>query len=495
MDKDAMQGAAGSARRRWLALIPLGLGTLIVVLDGTVLNVSLPSIRKDLGFDEGSLTWVVNAYTLAYGSLLLISGRLGDIFGPRRLFLVGVALFTVASLACGVASTKALLLLGRALQGVGGSVMAAVSLALATTLFSGTAERARSIAILGFVSVAGGSIGLVIGGIVTSVLGWHWVFLINGPIGVLVYTSCVSLLPVTSAPPKSLRIDIWGAVTITASLIAALYAVEDAGAVRFVSVRTFGLLGLSLLLLAAFLIIEARTPVPLMPLQILKKRNLAVANIVCVLSSAGALACSYLSTLYMGGVLGYGPLHISLIFLPATLIGAIFSLGLAAKLVAGIGIRWSVGAGLLLGAIGLALFAAATANGATAQELLGCLILVGVGAGVASTALSVAVLSDVAIDQVGLASGIINTTALVGGAIGLAVLAGVASSHASHMLASGATNGAAIASGYRIAFALSAGCVFLAALVGAALLRTRARDSQEPAPAAVVTVEGHREPV
>lgn len=475
-------------RRRWLALIPLGLGTLIVVLDGTVLSVSLPSIRKDLGFDESSLTWVVNAYMLAYGSLLLLSGRLGDIYGPRKLFLCGVSLFTVASLICGFASTQALLILGRALQGFGGSVMTAVSLALAMSMFSAIGERARVIAILGFVGVAGGSIGVVLGGIVTSVLGWHWVFLINGPIGVLVSALCFSLLPVANTSLKTQRVDIWGAVTITASLGTALYAVASAGEANFLSARTLGLLACSLVLLAAFLIIEVRVPMPLMPLDVLKNRSLAVATIICGLSSLGALSWSYMSTLYMGGLLGYSPLRISLVFLPASIVGAVFSLGLSAKLISGLGVRWSVGGGLLLGTMGLLLFAGAIANGATAKELLLCMILVGIGGSVASNALSVAIMSDVPMSEVGLASGIINTVSLMAGTIGLAIFARVAGSHASHLLASGASNGAAMAGGYRIAFVANAACAFLAAIAGAALLRTRLQDANEAVPAGVATV-------
>ncbi len=488
MHKDYTETAPMGSRRRLLALIALGLGTLLVVLDSTVLNVSLPSIRKDLGFDERSLTWAVNAYTLTYGGLLLLSGRLGDIFGPRRLLLSGVALFTVASLACGLASTKALLILGRLLQGIGGSVIVAVSPALAVHMFSGIGERATAIAVLGFVCVTGGSIGLVLGGIVTSALGWHWVFLMNGPVGVLVFLFCLALLPETSTPRERQRIDVWGAVTITASLIVVLYAASNAGGERLVSARTLGLLACSLVLAVAFLIIEARAPVPLMPRHVLKKRNLAVANIVCLLSSAGSLSCSYMLTLYMGGVLGYGPLRISLVFLPASIVGAAFALGLSAKLVSGLGLRGSVGGGLLLAAIGLALFAGATANGATAKELLLCMILVGIGGGVGSNALSVAVLDDVPIAEAGLASGIINTTSLMAGAIGLAILASLAGARTTHLLASGATNSVAMAGGYQVAFVASAACVFLAALMGAALLGTRAQGSDRPDPAGAATV-------
>lgn len=487
MHKDEVKPDSTGDWRRWLALIPLGLGTLIVALDSTVLNISLPSIRKDLGFDENSLTWVVNAYVLAYGSLLLLSGRLADIYGPRKLFRWGIVLFTIASLVCGVASTQTVLILGRLLQGIGGSVMTAVSLTLAVSLFSATAERTKAIATIGFVGVIGGSVGLVVGGVVTSMLGWHWVFLLNGPIGVLVYVACVALLPVTGAPSETQRVDIWGAVTVTASLLTALYTVSSAGRLGFITVRTLGLLGCSLVLLVAFLLIEMRVSVPLMPLHIFKKRSLVVANVVCVLSSAAAAPWSYLTTLYMGGVLGYGPLRISLVFLPSSIVGAVFALGLSAKLVSELGVRWSVGGGLLLGALGLVLFAVVTGTGATMQELLLCMILVGIGAGVGFNALSVAVLTDVPTSEAGLASGIVNTTSLMGGAIGLAILASVASSHTGGLLAAGAKNGAAMAGSYRIAFLAGAACVSVAALLGATFLRSKVPDGDRESSAVVQT--------
>lgn len=477
--EDETETASTGDRRRWLALIPLGLGTLIVVLDGTVLNVSLPSIRRDLGFDENSLTWVVNAYVLAYGSLLLLGGRLADIFSPRRLVLCGISFFTVASVLCGLAETKAQLILGRALQGLGGSVLAAATPALMMTMFSALGERSRVLAILGVVGIAGSTIGVVVGGLVTSALGWHWVFLINGPMGVLLYILCVSLVPVTNTALKAQRIDIWGAVTITTSLGTALYAVENGGEVHFFSARTLGLLGCSLALLAAFLIIETRVSEPLMPLHVWKKRIFAVANIICVLSSVGASSCGYMITLYMGGVLGYSPFRISLVFLPAGIVGAVFALGLSAKLISALGIRWSVSGGLLLGTLGLVLFAGAIANGATANGLLLCLILTAIGSSVAFNALSLAIMGDVPKSELGLASGVINTISLMAASIGLAIFVSVARSHASHLLASGASNGPAMGGGYQIAFVTNAVCVFLAALVAAALLRTKTPDGSE----------------
>ena len=477
--EDETEAVPTGDRRRWLALIPLGLGTLIVVLDGTVLNVSLPSIRRDLGFDEGSLTWVVNAYVLAYGSLLLLGGRLGDIFSPRRLVLCGISFFTVASVLCGLAETKAELILGRALQGLGGSVMAAASPALTMTLFSAVGERSRVLAILGVVGITGTTIGVVVGGLVTSALGWHWVFLINGPMGVLLYISCVSLIPVKKAAFKAQRIDIWGAATITASLATALYAVQNGGEVNFLSARTLGLLGCSLALLAAFVIIETRVSVPLMPLHVWKKRTFAVGNILCILSSLGGSSSGYMATLYMGGVLGYSPLRISLVFLPAGIVGAVFALGLSAKLISALGTRWSVSGGLLLGTLGLVLFSGAIANGATANGLLFCLILTAIGSSVAFNALSVAIIGEVPTSELGLASGVINTISLMAASMGLAIFANVARSHASHLLASGASNGPAMGGGYQIAFVTNAVCVFLAALVAAVFLRTNTPDGAE----------------
>jgi MFS family permease len=482
--EDETKTATTGDWRRWLALIPLGFGTLIVVIDGTVMNVSLPSIRRDLGFDESSLTWVVNAYVLPYGSLLLLGGRLADIFNPRRLVLCGIAFFTVASVFCGLAETKTQLILGRALQGLGGSVLAAATPALTMTMFSALGERSRVLAILGVVSIAGSTIGVVVGGLVTSALGWHWVFLINGPMGVLLYILCVLLVPGTNTALQARRIDIWGAVTITTSLGIALYAVENGGEVILFSVRTLGLLGCSLALLAVFLIIETRVSEPLMPLHVWKKRIFTVANIICVLSSLGGSSWGYMTTLYMGGVLGYSPFRISLLFLPAGIVGAVFSLSLSAKLISALGIRWSVSGGLLLGMLGQVLFAGAIAYVATASGLLPGLILTAIGSSVAFNALSVAIIGDVRTNELGLASGVINTISLMAASIGLAVFASVARSHSSHLLASGASNGTAMGGGYQIAFVINAVCVFLAALVGAALLRTKTADGSETIAAA-----------
>src|SRR5215208_7033722 len=270
-------------RTRWFALYVLCLGSLMIVLDVTVVNVALPSIREDLDFSETSLAWVVNAYLLTYGGFLLLGGRLGDLFGHRRLFLAGITLFTVASLACGLATTQWAPVVARSLQGIGGAVASAVALSLMMTLFTEPADRAKAMGIFGFVASGGGSIGVLLGGILTDVLDWHWIFLVNLPIGIAVFALTLVLIPAVRGEAAGGRLDVAGAVTVTLSLMLAVYAIVNGNDQGWTSARTLGVLGAAAVLLGVFLAIEARASAPLVPLGLFRLRNLAISNVVGVL--------------------------------------------------------------------------------------------------------------------------------------------------------------------------------------------------------------------
>ena len=321
------------SRTRWYALIVLCLGSLMIVLDTTIVNVALPSIRDDLDFSDTSLAWVVNAYLLTFGGFLLLGGRLGDLYGHRRLFLTGITLFTIASLACGIATSQEWLIVARAVQGVGGAVASAVSLSLMMTLFTEPADRAKAMGVFGFVASGGGSIGVLLGGILTDVLDWHWIFLVNLPIGVAVYLLSLRLLPGGGGQEGEGRLDVAGAVTVTTSLMLAVYAIVNGNQNGWTSGRTLGLLALAVALLALFLFIESRVTSPLMPLRVLRLRNVATANVVGVLWAASMFAWFFLSALYLQLVLGYSPLKVGLAFLPANIVMGALSVGVSAKLV------------------------------------------------------------------------------------------------------------------------------------------------------------------
>jgi EmrB/QacA subfamily drug resistance transporter len=458
-------------RTRWLALYVLCLGSLMIVLDVTIVNVALPSIRQDLGFSGTSLAWVVNAYLLTYGGFLLLGGRLGDLFGHRRLFLSGITLFTLASLACGLSTTQGFLIGARAVQGLGGAVASAVALSLMMNIFTEPAERAKAMGIFGFVASGGGSIGVLLGGILTDTINWHWIFLVNFPIGVLVVVLSLRLLPAAPGSAAAGRLDVAGAVTVTASLMLAVYAIVNGNQEGWTSGQTVGLLVAAAALLAVFLGIEARVRSPLVPLGLFRLRNVATANVVGVLWAAAMFAWFFLSALYLQLVLGYTPLQVGLSFLPANLIMGAFSIGLSAKLVMRFGIRPPLATGLLLAAVGLLLFTRAPVDGSFVVDVLPSMILLGVGAGMAFNPVLLAAMSDVAPEESGLASGIVNTSFMMGGALGLAVLASLAASRTDSLGRSGDSHLAALTGGYHVAFLVGAVFALSAALVGAALLR------------------------
>jgi EmrB/QacA subfamily drug resistance transporter len=466
-------------RRRWFALYVLCLASLMIVLDVTIVNVALPSIRQDLGFSETSLAWVVNAYLLTFGGFLLLGGRLGDLYGHRRLFLAGIGLFTAASLACGLATTQSFLVGARAVQGIGGAVASAVSLSLMMTIFTEPADRAKAMGVFGFVAAGGGSIGVLLGGILTDVLDWHWIFLVNFPVGILVYVLSLRLLPAARVPSAAARLDLAGAVTVTASLMLAVYAIVNGNQEGWTSGQTLGFLGGAAALLGLFLALEARVRSPLMPLGLFRLRNLATANVVGVLWAAAMFAWFFLSALYLQLVLGYSPLQVGLSFLPANLIMGAFSLGLSAKLVMRFGIRRPLGAGLALASIGLVLFTRAPVDGNFVVDVLPSMILLGFGAGLAFNPVLLAAMSDVEPSESGLASGIVNTSFMMGGALGLAVLASLAASRTDSLVRSGDGALVALTGGYHVAFLVGAAFALMAAAIGAAVLRTGQGEAEE----------------
>lgn len=474
-------------RKRWLALMVLCLGVLMIVLDTTIVNVALPSIRADLGFTETSLVWVVNAYMLTFGGFLLLGGRLGDLYGHRRLFLAGIVLFTLASLACGLAQGQTLLIIARAVQGLGGAVVTAVALSLIMNLFTEPAERAKAMGVYGFVCASGGSIGVLLGGLLTDTLSWHWIFLVNLPIGVAVYAFTLALLPAGRGPAHTGRLDVAGAIAITTALILAVYAVVNGNEAGWTSNQTIGLLATAALLLGAFLLIEARVRTPLMPLRLFGLRNLATANVVGVLWAAAMFAWFFISALYMQLVLGYTPMQVGLGFLPANLIMAALSLGLSARIVMRYGIRLPLAAGLILAAAGLALFARAPVQGSFMVDVLPGMLLLGLGAGVAFNPLLLAAMSDMDPGESGLASGVVNTAFMMGGALGLAVLASLAAARTGTLTAGGMNTQAALNGGYHIAFMVGAVFAAAAGLIGAAFMRTsmQAGETQAQAQSAV----------
>lgn len=453
-----------TARSRWLALYVLCLGDLMIVLDSSIVNVALPSIQEDLGFSQSALAWVVNAYLLTFGGFLLLSGRLGDLLGNRRVFLGGVVSFTVASVACGLAPSAGLLVVGRALQGLGGAAVSAVALSLIVGLFSDPGERAKAMGVFGFVMSGGGAVGVLLGGVLTGLFSWHWIFLVNVPIGVAVWVAARRVLPADEAVERRGRIDALGAVLVTAALMTSVYGI--------VSSR-WALLGVSAVLLAAFVLREARTSDPLVPLRLFRKRNIVVSQVVGVLWAAAMFAWFFLAALYLQQVLGYGALEVGLAFIPTSVVMAWCSLRVSDRLVMRFGIRPPLVVGLSLAAASLALFSRAPVDGTFAVDVLPSMLLLGAGAGIAFNPVLLAAMGDVEPHESGLASGVVNTSFMMGGALGLAILVSISTARTSTLADAGAAPLEALNGGFQLAFAAGAVFAAVAALVGGLLLRPK----------------------
>ena len=463
---------------RWLALALLCAGDLMIVLDVTVVNVALPTIRGDLGFSEAGLAWVVNAYMVTFGGFLLLGGRLGDLYGPRRMFLAGVALFALASLGCGLAPTQGALVAARAIQGCGGAVVSAVALSLIVTLFQETDERAKAMGVFGFVSAAGGSIGVLLGGVLTQTLSWHWIFLVNVPIGLAVILASWRLLPADERPATRASLDVAGAITVTLAMLLAVYAIVGGNEAGWLSPRTLGLLASSVALALAFLAIEARVAAPLVPLSLLTHRGLAIANTIGMLWSASMFAAFFLSGLYLQLVLRYTPLEVGLAFLPANVLMAAFSLGLSARIVMRWGNRGPIVVGMAMITISLLLLARAPTEASFVVDVLPAFVLQGLGAGIALNPLLMAAMGEVGPDESGLASGLVNTAFMLGGALGLAILASLAAAQTAALAGTGLAVAEALNAGYHAAFLAGGGFALVATLVGLSITARSAKAAE-----------------
>jgi EmrB/QacA subfamily drug resistance transporter len=456
---------------RWLALHTLCLGNLMIVLDTNIVNVALPAIQGDLGFTPTALAWVVNAYMLTYGGFLLLGGRLGDILGNRRVFLSAVVAFTVASIGCGLSPSSGLLVAGRAVQGLGGAAVSAVALALIMGLFDDAAERAKAMAVYGFVMSGGGAIGVLLGGVLTGFLTWHWVFLVNVPIGVVVWLLGSRVLPRRSAARSTTRLDVVGAVLVTGALVLLVYGVVSGRA---------GLpwVGGGLGLLAVFVVWEAHTGHPLVPLRLFRLRNLVVAQVVGALWAGAMFATFFLSSLYLQHVLAYDALSVGLAFLPTSVVMAVCSLRWSDKLVIRFGPKPPLVAGLALVALGLGLLARVPADCGYLVDVLPAMLLTGVGAGIALNPVLIVAMSDVDPSEAGLASGLANTSFSMGGALGLAVLASLATWRSDALAGSGVAHSEALTSGFQLAFGAGAVFALAAAVLGGLLLRPAVAPAQ-----------------
>jgi len=464
---------------RWRALVVLCAGMLMIILDQTIVNVALPSIQRDLGFSQSSLAWVVNAYLIAFGGLLLLAGRLGDLIGRKRLFLAGMVLFTAASLVCGVSGSQAMLIVARFVQGVGGATASAVILGMIVTMFPQPREQAKAIGIYSFVASAGASIGLLGGGILTQALSWHWIFFVNVPIGIVAATLAVRMVADDAGIGLRGGADVQGAVLVTAALMLGVYTIVEVVDYGWGSLHTLGLGAVSLALLAGFVARQATAANPLLPLRIFRSRNVTGANIVQALLVSGALGMFFLAVLYLQRVLGYDALETGLAFLPVSLVIGMLSLGLSARLNLRFGARNVLVPGMALVAAGLAWLMRAPVDGSYVVDVLPAMLLLGTGAGASFPALMTLAMSGATASDSGLASGLVNTTMQVGGAVGIAVLATLATSRTDHLLAAGERSASALTGGYHLAFAISAGLVALGAVVAATVLQPEARSQRE----------------
>ena len=460
-------------RSRWIALVVLCAGALMIILDMTIVNVALPSIQRDLGFTQSSLAWVVNAYLITFGGLLLLAGRLGDLVGRRRMFLVGLTLFVAASALCGAAQSEALLIGARFLQGVGGAMSSAVILGMIVTMFPRPDEQARAIGVFSFVAAAGASIGLLAGGVITQAINWHWIFFVNLPIGVATAVLARRLVPRDDGIGVRNGADVLGAVLVTGALMIGVYAIVKAQDFGWGSARTLGLGALAVALLAGFVGREATARQPLMPLRIFRSRNVSGANLVQMLFVGGMFGMFFLGSLYMQRVLGYSALQIGLAFLPVALLIGAFSLGVSARLNLRFGARATLLPGIALAAAGLALFTQLPVHASYLANLLPSMVLVGVGAGLSFPSLMTLAMSGADPSDAGLASGLVNTTQQVGGALGLAVLATVSTTHSAGLLHHEST-AAALTAGYHLAWLIGTGLLLVAIAAAATVLRPAA---------------------
>jgi EmrB/QacA subfamily drug resistance transporter len=475
-------------RKRWPALYVLCAGMLMIVLDATIVNVALPSIQHDLGFSQSDLAWVVNAYLIAFGGLLLLAGRIGDLIGHRRIFLIGLTVFTAASLLCAVAQTQGMLVAARFVQGAGGAMTSAVILGMIVTMFPEPREQAKAIGVYGFVASAGGSVGLLAGGVLTEAISWHWIFFVNLPIGLATGLAAVRLIEPRPGIGLKAGADLPGAVLITSGLMVGVYAILEAGRRGWAASSTLLLGAIAVVLLVAFVARQARIDNPLMPLRLFGSRTVAGSNAVQALLVCGMFATFFMGALYLQGILGYDALQVGLAFLPSTIVMGAMSLRVSGPLSVRFGPeRLLVPSFLCIGA-GLLLLARTPVDGRYVTDLLPAMILFGTGAGLGFPALMTLAMSGATPSDAGLASGLVNTTVQVGGAVGLAVLATLATERTHGLLADGASTPDALNAGYHLAYLIGAALVLAAVVIARIALRApharpaeQARTRVEPA--------------
>ena len=468
-----MTTEAKNDSKRWMALYVLCVGMLMIVLDATIVNVALPSIQDDLGFSQNDLAWVVNAYLIAFGGLLLLAGRMGDLIGQRRVFLIGLAVFTGASMLCAVAQSQGVLIGARFVQGIGGALTSAVILGMIVTMFPEPREQAKAIGIYTFVAVAGGSIGLLAGGVLTETINWHWIFFVNLPIGVATALFALRLVDGHEGIGLKEGADLPGAVLLTGGLMIGVYTILEVGEQGWGSTQTIVLGGISVALLTAFLVRQARIANPLMPLRLFRSRNVAGANLVQALLVVGMFGMFFLGALYLQRILGYDALEVGLAYLPATLVMGTMSFRFTGSLSMRFGPLATLIPGMTVIGIGLLLFARTPIDATYVSDLLAPMALLGLGAGLAFPSLMALAMSGATPSDSGLASGLVNTSVQVGGAIGLAVLATLATERTDGLLADGESAASALNSGYHLAYLIGAGLVLVAIVVAVVTLRAK----------------------
>jgi EmrB/QacA subfamily drug resistance transporter len=474
-------------RRRWLALYVLCAGMLMIVLDATIVNVALPTIQEDLGFSQNDLAWVVNAYLIAFGGLLLLSGRIGDLIGQRRIFLIGLAVFTGASLLCAVAQSQGVLIGARFVQGVGGALTSAVILGMVVTMFPEPREQARAIGVYTFVAVAGGSIGLLAGGVLTQAINWHWIFFVNIPIGVATALAAIRLVPDRDGIGLSAGADLPGAVLLTGGLMLFVYTILGVAEEGWGSSQTLALGAVSIGLLIAFVARQARVANPLIPLRLFRSRQVSGANSVQALLVVGMFAMFFLGALYMQRILGYDALQVGLAYLPLTIVMGTMSFRFTGQLNLKYGPEATLVPAMVFVVAGLLWLARTPIDANYVFDLLPSMILIGLGAGLGFPSLMTLAMSGVTESDSGLASGLVNTSVQVGGAIGLAMLATFATERTDGLLADGEPAAEALNSGYHLAYLIGAGLVLAAIAVAFTTLRARIpKLAPEPAPEPVV---------
>jgi EmrB/QacA subfamily drug resistance transporter len=458
-------------RRRWMALYVLCVGMLMIVLDATIVNVALPSIQDDLGFSQSNLAWVVNAYLIAFGGLLLLAGRLGDLVGQRRVFVAGLTVFTAASMLCAVAQSQGVLIGARFVQGVGGALTSAVILGMIVTMFPEPREQAKAIGVYTFVAVAGGSIGLLAGGVLTEAINWHWIFFVNLPIGIATGVAALRLVDAREGLGLRQGADIPGAALMTGGLMLGVYTILEVEQQGWGSAQTLGLGAVAVALLAAFLVRQARIANPLMPLRLFHSRMVSGANAVQTLLVVGMFGMFFLGALYLQRILGYNALEVGLAFLPSTVVMATMSFRFSARLTTRYGAQPTLLAGIAFIGVGMLLFARTPVDAVYAVDLLPPTALLGLGAGLAFPSLMMLAMSGATPSDAGLASGLVNTSVQVGGAVGLAVLATLATERTEGLLADGVADAAALNSGYHLAYLIGAALTFVAFALAAWALR------------------------